>query len=242
MKVVMVGASGATGKLLVKEFLNRGLKVKAIVRSVDALAEFKDHSNLELIRASVLQLSDTEMENVVKGADVLCSCLGHNLTFKGLFGKPRRLVRDTAQRLCAAVEATQPNKRVKYLLMNTTGNRNRDLNEAISFAQKVVLALLRVFLPPHTDNEQAADFLRVKVGQKHSCIEWAAIRPDGLIDEDEVSTYEIFASPTRSALFNAGQTSRINVAHFMAELATDNKLWNKWKGQMPVIYNVELPQ
>jgi hypothetical protein len=64
-----------------------------------------------------------------------------------------------------------------------------------------------------------------------------AVRPDSLIDEREVTEYEVYASPIRSALFNAGKTSRINVSHFMADLMTDDSLWNKWKGQMPVIYN-----
>jgi hypothetical protein len=41
----------------------------------------------------------------------------------------------------------------------------------------------------------------------------------------------------RSALFDPGVTSRINVAHFMADLITDEDEWKKWKGQMPVIYN-----
>ncbi|MCP4135133.1 MAG: NAD(P)-dependent oxidoreductase, partial [bacterium] len=55
--------------------------------------------------------------------------------------------------------------------------------------------------------------------------------------EEEVSEYEVHPSPIRSAIFNAGQTSRINVGHFMAGLVTDNHLWDRWKGQMPVIYN-----
>ena len=71
-------------------------------------------------------------------------------------------------------------------------------------------------------------------------VEWTAVRPDGLIDEEKVSEYEIHPSPIRSAMFNAGKTSRINVAHFMADLITDNNTWNKWKGQMPVIYNKSL--
>ena len=49
--------------------------------------------------------------------------------------------------------------------MNTTGNRNRDLNEPISLAQKCVIGLLRLLLPPHADNEDAADYLRTKIGQ-----------------------------------------------------------------------------
>ena len=49
--------------------------------------------------------------------------------------------------------------------MNTTGNRNRDLPEPISFAQKCVIGLLRLLLPPHVDNEKAADFLRTEIAQ-----------------------------------------------------------------------------
>ncbi|MAX09624.1 MAG: NAD-dependent epimerase, partial [Candidatus Marinimicrobia bacterium] len=30
--------------------------------------------------------------------------------------------------------------------------------------------------------------------------------------------------------------SRVNVAAFMNKLITDQNLWEKWKGQMPVIY------
>jgi len=123
--------------------------------------------------------------------------------------------------------------------MNTTGNRNRDLSEPISFGQKCVIGLIRVMVPPHVDNEQAADYLRCRVGQNDAVIEWAAVRPDTLIDETEVTEYEVHPSPIRSAIFDAGKTSRINVGHFMAELITDDLTWNKWKGQMPVIYNKE---
>lgn len=237
MTILVVGASGATGRLLVKDLLNRGEKVTAIVRSTEKLAELPDNKNLTVVKASVLDLSDTEMMAVVKDCDAVASCLGHNISFKGLYGQPRRLVTETARRLCAAIEANKPGKPVKYVLMNTTGNRNRDLNEPISFAEKMVLALLRLLLPPHVDNEKAADYLRTNIGQNHPMIEWTAVRPDGLTDENTVSPYEIHASPTRSAIFNAGKVSRINVARFMAELITDTNTWNKWKGQMPVIYN-----
>jgi hypothetical protein len=73
-------------------------------------------------------------------------------------------------------------------------------------------------------------------------IEWVAVRPDSLIDEDRVTEYEVHPSPIRSATFNPGKTSRINVGRFMADLITDDDLWNRWKGQMPVIYNRASPQ
>jgi len=58
-----------------------------------------------------------------------------------------------------------------------------------------------------------------------------------LIDETEVTAYDVHPSPIRSAVFDPGQTSRINVGHFMADLITEDSIWQKWKGQMPVIYN-----
>ena len=126
---------------------------------------------------------------------------------------------------------------VKFVLMNTSGNSNRDLLEPISFSQKCVIGLLRLLLPPHVDNEKAADYLRKEIGQKDKMIEWTAVRPDNLTEENEVADYEVHPSPIRSAIFDAGLTSRINVGHFMADLITDDDTWRKWKGKMPVIYN-----
>lgn len=238
MTVLIVGASGATGRELVAQLLANGNKVKVVVRSPEKLPEsWKDHQKLKIIAASVLELSDQEMIDCVHDCDAVASCLGHNITLKGIYGKPRRLVTDATRRLCAAIEANKPEEKIKYVLMNTTGNRNRDLNEPISLAQKCVIGLLRLLLPPHVDNEKAADYLRTQIGQNNQFIEWAAVRPDGLINEDEVRLYEIHPSPIRSAIFNAGKVSRINVAHFMARLINDAALWNKWKGQMPVIYS-----
>ena len=140
-------------------------------------------------------------------------------------------------RLCEAIGATQPAQPVKFMLMNTTGNRNRDLDEPVSFAQRCVIGLLRLMVPPHADNEQAADYLRTRIGQHDPCIEWAAVRSDGLTDEEQVTEFELHASPMRSAIFDAGKTSRINVGHFMAQLITDEDAWRRWQGRMPVIYN-----
>ncbi len=238
MIVLVAGASGATGKHLVEQLLIQKHKVKAIVRSPEKLPEsWKSNNDLQIITASILDLSDREMTEITSDCQAIVSCLGHNISWKGLFGHPRKLVTDAVRRLCDAVKANNPEQAVRFILMNTTGNRNRDLNEPISFAQKCVIALIRVLLPPHVDNEQAADYLRTQIGQKNKLIEWTAVRPDGLIDEDEVTDYEIHPSPTRSAIFNEGKISRINVGHFMASLISKNDLWNKWKGQMPVIYN-----
>ena len=240
MKALVVGASGATGRLLVKQFLENGIEVKVIVRSADKFRDIAgEHENLTVIQANLLDLSDDSLAEQVAECTAVASCLGHNLTFKGLFGKPRRLVTDSVRRLCQAVKANRPTEKVKFVLMNTAGNSNHDLNERVSFAQTCVIGLLRLLVPPHPDNEQAADYLRTQIGQDDDTIEWVAVRPDGLINKEDVSPYELHESPTRSAIFNSGKTSCINVAAFMAKLIDDDQLWQQWKGKMPVIYNCE---
>ena len=192
MTTLVVGASGATGRLLVEHMLNRGQNVKVIVRSPDKLPEvLKDRDKLSVIRASVLELSDAEMSQHVSGCCAVASCLGHNMSLKGLYGHPRRLVTDATRRLCKAIKANKPEEPTRFVLMNTAGNSNRDLHEPISFGQKCVIRLLRLLLPPHVDNEKAADYLRTKVGQHDKAIEWVAVRPDGLTDEDRVTEYEV---------------------------------------------------
>jgi hypothetical protein len=59
-----------------------------------------------------------------------------------------------------------------------------------------------------------------------------------LINEVEVSEYTVHPSPLRSPIFDAGKTSRINVADFMVSLLKDKELWEKWKYKTPVIYNL----
>ena len=238
MTTLVVGANGATGRLLVQQLLQRGKKVKAIVRSLENLAEdSKNNRNLSVIQSSLLDLDDIDLLEHVSGCDAIASCLGHNMSMKGIYGQPRRLVADATQRLCQAVRESQPEKPVRFVLMNTTGNSNRDISEPISFAQRCVMALIRLLLPPHVDNEKAADYLRTQIGKNDKQIEWAVVRPDDLTDETSVGEYEIHPSPVRSAIFDSGTTSRINVGHFMAQLLTDDAVWDAWKGKMPVIYN-----
>lgn len=238
MSILILGGSGATGKLLVEQLLQRGQKLKLVVRATSQIPEsWSSNPDVRLIKASVSEITPAEMASYLEGCTGAASCLGHNLTFKGIYGKPRRLVTDAVKLVCSAIEQNAPGKPLRLVLMNTTGNRNRDLKEPATAGEKLMLGFFRLLLPPQADNEQAADYLRSSIGQGHPHIDWVAVRPDSLINQDEVSPYEIHESPTRSAIFNPGKTSRINVADFMARLLTEDELWQQWKGRMPVVYN-----
>jgi len=238
MIALVVGANGATGRHLVRELLKRNVNVKIIVRGTEKLPnDIRTHQNLTIREASILHLSDNEMVDYIKDCDAVASCLGHNISLKGIYGNPKMLVIESVKRLCNAIKKNNPAKPVKFVLMNTTANNNKDLNEKLTFMEKLVFSLLRNLLPPQLDNERAADYLRKDIGNNNEIIEWSIVRPDTLINENIISEYSVFPSPIRSPIFNAGKTSRINVGHFMSELIANDNTWEKWKGKMPVIYN-----
>jgi len=119
MTTLVVGATGATGSLLVKELLKKNQKVKAIIRSPDKVPDaVKNNPNFSYLQASLLDLTDEELQEQVKDCDAIASCLGH--TLKGIYGPPRRLVTDATRRLCDAAKASNSEKPVKFVLMNTS--------------------------------------------------------------------------------------------------------------------------
>lgn len=237
MKVIVLGATGATGRLVVTELLKQQHQVIALVRNTEALETLKPQFNeqLTLIIGTALTLEDAQLSSLIKSADGVISCLGHNLTLKGVYGAPQMMVRDSIKRI-VSLSGTPRTTLLKIVLMNSSGVRNKDQYEPISFMQHLVLATLRLLLPPHKDNEQAADYLRTLDTRKHN-IQWVVVRPDSLINDVNSTQYILHSAPIRSAIFNAGQVSRINVANFMSRLLMDTKLWKTWQRKMPVIYN-----
>lgn len=239
MKVLVIGATGATGRLVVRQLIKRNFEVKVIVRRVtDELKNIIINGRIECVVGNISEYDKNDFENIIEDCGAVISCLGHNITLKGLFGSPRMLVAGTVEKLCGAIQ-NKKDKSVKFILMNTTANQNKTIKENYSLKERIILSVLSVLLPPHRDNVKAAEYLTNVIGTNNPKLEWSAVRPDTLTDEENESSYEIYASPKRSPIFDSGKTSRINVAHFMTELLLDERLWFKWKYRMPVIYNNE---
>ncbi|MCG9782544.1 SDR family oxidoreductase [Vibrio brasiliensis] len=232
MKVMVLGATGATGHLVVKQLLNAECDVVALVRNTEVLAE---HPRLNQINNTALSLESQHLQRLISDCDAVISCLGHNMTLQGVYGAPRMLVTNSLQRVIS-LTSRQRERPLKLVLMSSAGVRNLVLQERVEQSEKWLNLLLRWILPPHRDNEKAAKLLN-RNSTSHNSLEWTIVRPDTLIDQSQVSDYQWHQSPTRSALFNAGETSRINVANALCRLVLDDDLWQQWRGQMPVIYN-----
>jgi len=237
MKAFVLGASGATGKLVVKQLIKKNIQVRVVVRESAIIpVHISDDKSIEVIKGSINDFDIVKIKDLVKDCESVISCLGHNLSFKGIYGSPHKLVYNTVVKIIEVLKSPELN--TKFILMSTTAYTNRKTGEVNTFGEKIVFSLLKVLLPPHKDNMLAADHLVYKLGSKTN-IDWVAVRPDSLIDEENVSEYEIHNNKVRGPIFNPGKTSRINVSNFMAELVTNDKLWQEWKHKTPVIYNKE---
>jgi len=239
MKTILVaGATGNTGRSLVEQLLGLGHTVRVIVRASHRLpTEILKHPNITVLEASILDLADEQMVDFVDGCDAVVSCLGHTMSFKGIFGEPKKLCTDAVRSLCNAIEANQPTSPTKFILMSTVGVSNPDLREQRTWFERVVLTLLRWLIPPHKDNETVLEYLHTDVGRENKYLEWCSVRPDSLINAD-VSQYDIIESPV-TGIFSGRPTTRANVAHLMTKLVGDNALWSAWKFKMPVIMNAQ---
>lgn len=235
MKTLVLGASGATGKLVVSELTKRNKDVRALLRATATYPEeWKNEANLEIVTGNIHELSVGRIAELLAGCDSVISCLGHTVSFKGLFGKPGKLVFDSVKKVFEAAEIQ--GKPIKFVLMSTTAYTNMKEGERNTAAEGAVLSLLKQLLPPHSDNMAAADYL-VYREYETPLVEWVAVRPDTLVNATEASPISAVDTKQRSAVFDPGKTSRINVACFMRDLVTDGTVWDRWRFRTPVLYD-----
>lgn len=152
MSTLVVGATGATGKHVVKILLDRNEPVRVVVRykerMEDLLKEMKVKEEsmklLSITEASLLDLSDDELQEQVKGTKAVVSTLGHNLNLQGVFGHPRRLVTDAVKRLTSAIIQEGNKESTKFILMGSDGVANPNgEDDPRSFGERSLLFVLR---------------------------------------------------------------------------------------------------
>ena len=60
---------------------------------------------------------------------------------------------------------------------------------------------------------------------------WVAVRPDALVEG--AATGYLVNEELVSSIFRPRTARMENVARFMADLATDEATWQRWRGHMP---------
>mmetsp|Transcript_34717 Transcript_34717/g.83007 ORF Transcript_34717/g.83007 Transcript_34717/m.83007 type:complete len:290 (+) Transcript_34717:156-1025(+) len=257
-RILVVGGTGQTGKHVVLQLLQRRHNVRAIVRSKERLYNQLDTvlpdsaSNIHIVgrlqttEASIHAMPQEELEKIVDGCDAVVVCLGHNLNFRGLFLPPRRLVTDSVQKLCSAIDVVNSNALegkkppTKMIVMGSDGVADPlGGDDRRKLSERVTLSLLRRLLIPHADNEAAASYMSsVSSVVPTSRMEWLVLRPTDLVN-GSATKYDMFDKPTKG-LFDGtkgGKTTRATVAQCMIDFVLTDELWESWKGKFPVIHD-----
>ncbi|MFC5700148.1 NAD(P)-dependent oxidoreductase [Cohnella faecalis] len=78
MKIVVIGASGGTGRRVVSNALDLGHNVVAYVRQPDAL---QPKSGLDIVGGQLHEI--TKLQKAIEGADAVLCCLGPKVSLKG---------------------------------------------------------------------------------------------------------------------------------------------------------------
>ena len=205
MKVLIIGATGSTGRVLMREALEQGHEVTALARNPSALAP-EDH------RPRVLQgnaLDASEVEAAVAGQDAVLSALGTRST------RPTTLFSQSTHNLISAM-----NKHGVRRLVCITGIGAGESKGHVGFLYD------RIMLPFVVKNIYE-DKNRQEEAIKQSDLEWVIVRPARLTDEAAKGEYRVYLGGS----YTAKTISRADVAAFMLAQLTDETYVHK----MPVI-------
>jgi len=231
--VLLLGATGGNGKLVLGDLVERGCSVRAVARKATALGDLGTHENVTVIEGSFLDMSPEVFRGYVDGCDAVVSCLGHNLTFRGMFRDPP-LCTEAARKVCTAVESI--GRPVKFVMHSSAGcDHPGGGDPRRGRLERLVMRTIRAAVPPHRDNEDAAAYLWKRSQERQDDpVQWCVVRPDDLVQGDAVSEYRL-SETLLNGLFDARVTTRRNVADFMGRLVTEEASWNEWRGKMPMI-------
>ncbi|MCK5766451.1 MAG: SDR family oxidoreductase [Bacteroidales bacterium] len=171
MKIILFGATGLTGREILKQALDHGHEVIAIVRNPN-LIEFK-HSNLTINEGDVLKMQT--FEDALTGCDVVISAIGTGTSFSKA-RKPTTLYSDGFKNIITAMRKHRISRFVALLSVGTIP----DPNEA--FIHKT---MIRPMLKGTYDDMRRAESFLAKCDD----IDWIGIRPLRLNNKPRTGKY-----------------------------------------------------
>lgn len=240
--VLLLGGTGRTGGRVLTQCIQRGMRVRAVVRSADRLpAGVVDDPLVDVVETDPLTLTSSEWRRHLEGCGAIISCLGHRANPRDVLGPPFDVVARPVSHLSRAAESMQPKEPIRFILMSSVSvNRPAKTDTRRGTGERAFLAAVRGLMPPARDNQVAADFLARSIGPRNRSIEWVVVRPDTLREGGDCE-YQL-ADELVSSIFRPRDTNMACVARFMCDLASDDAQWQRWRGGMPVIVNSTAPE
>jgi putative NADH-flavin reductase len=171
MRLTIFGATGGTGTQLVRQAIEEGHDVTAVVRD-PARLDVPEHERLRVITADVTDAA--AIEPAVKGADAVLSALGPR-------GRgPSTICRDGTRAIIEAMGATG----VRRLVVCSAGGAFADAGDGL-FTRRVVKPLILERLL----KDAFEDMRHCEREVRDSGLDWTVVRPPRLADKEATGRY-----------------------------------------------------
>jgi putative NADH-flavin reductase len=203
MRVLIFGATGATGRYLVSQGLEQGCQVTAFARDPSSLTT--NHPNLTIVKGD---LSDgNSIANALNGVDAVISVLGND-TRKALF-KPSHIISHSLPNIISAMQQGGVERLVFVTSFGVSAN--------MFWLEKLLLKTLLGNL--------FADLPLQETLIKESGLNWTIVRPARLTNGPKTGEYRsgdiyIYIHPFTSI-------SRVDVAAFLLEEVVSSEYQKK---------------
>ena len=207
MKVLVLGATGGTGRAIVSQALDRGHEVVALVRSLEKTRELK---GAKLVVGDARD--ERALREALKGVDAVVSALG---TPASQF-REVTLLSESTRALVNAMKAEGVSRLVAITGMGAGDSKGHG---GFAFDRLIFPLLLR---------KVYADKDRQEAMVRNSGLDWALVRP--MILNDKPGGAAIRAMTDLSGV-HGGTISRQDVARFVLDQVSDDR----WLHQAPLI-------
>lgn len=204
MNILIIGATGGTGRAIVRQALEEGHRVSAFARNPARVKE--RHERLTVVKGDVLD--PRSLDAAVPGHDAVLSALGHKR-----WVLPNRILSDGTSNLIAAMERHGVRRLVCETTLGIGDTRGR---MGLYYTLFVIPVIIWFYF---RDKERQEALIRA------SALDWTIVRPGQLTNGRKRDGYR-HGSGIGNYLWTV-RISRESVADFMLRQLTDDAYLRK---------------
>ena len=199
MNILIIGATGGTGKQLIAQALERGHNVTAFARNTSKIKT--SHDRLKVIQGNVMDINS--LQDAVIAQDVVLSALGHKRWFY-----PTKILSEGTKNIIKAMERHN----VKRLICETSLGLGNSIGRMGIYYTFFVIPFILPFY--FWDKRRQEKIIRA------SSLDWTIIRPGALNNRRARGKYK-HGSKIGNWIYTVG-ISRSDVADFMLNQIEDD--------------------
>ena len=198
MKLLIIGGTGGTGNELIKQALESGHIVSALIRNPKNLKI--EHPNLKIIEGNVLDFDKVKM--AVSGQDAVISSLGH----KGFFIKTTILSEGTKN----IIQAMEIQNVKRFICITSLGVNDSRFKLGLYYTLFVIPFIIFFYFWDKSKQEKLV---------QSSKLDWTIVRPGQLTNGKKIGKYKHGLNVGNYILTK--MISRADVAHFILSQLND---------------------